>query len=225
MNTEARDDVVSVMHRDHAAHRYDVIVDSALQTLKGVRPEDVVTQRARGHELLAVLAEYSIDVIGVEMETRGAILFTLRRGIIVQYPGLDGFKVIGLSKGGSHLPIPGNPETDPRDVLKRYLEEGVAEATIADKLEDEEARRRQERTDELRAGDDRIIAAYESLPAEMRDGFRAMLEYLALSERRSAAGFHMGGPPVANMLLRTLDRTERSGMPEFNERAGTSFRW
>jgi hypothetical protein len=207
--------------------RYDELIDKGFSTrTRHVRPEEVVTQRSKGHELITRLDMEGLEVVAVERDDYDRVEFTLRDGVIRQHVGLDGFETQAVSRKGQFHRVGAKKDADPVQVVRLYVDEVVPEAVVANRIEEDEARKRRERDDALKAEDDAIIAAYEGLPADMRTGLKALIAYVALMERRSNRGFQGGGPPIANMLLMNLERAERGAMPEFDPRnAGRAFHW
>lgn len=205
---------------------YDAIIDEGVGEYgRHVRPEERVTQRSMGHDLIARIASGGLEVTAIKSDPYDRVDFTMRNGVIRQLVGDEGFEAQPRTRKGQLYKVMGRAE-DAEGIVRIYVEEVVPEAIVATRIEDEEDRKRQERTDALKAEEDAVIAAYEALPEEMRAGFKAMLAYVALVERRSNNGFHRGGPPIANMLLMNIERTESHGMPEFDPRhAGRGFHW
>lgn len=206
--------------------RYDAIIDEGVGKYgRHVRPEDRVTQRSMGHDLIARIASEGLEVTAIDRDPYDRVDFTMRSGVIRQMVGDDGFEVQPRTRKGQLYKVMGSA-VDAEGIVRMYVDEVVPEAIVATRLEEDDDRKRRERTDALKAEDDAIIAAYEGLPEEMRKGFKAMLGYVALMERRNNRGFHGGGPPIANMLLMNIDRAESGGMPDFDpSHAGRAFHW
>ena len=207
--------------------RYDAIIDSGFSTRsRHVKPEEFVTQRSKGHELITRIGMEGLDVIAIDRDVYDRVEFRLRDGVIRQQVGIDGFEAQAVSRKGQFYKVGAKTTADPVEIVSIYVNDVLPQAVVANRVEEDEARRRQERDDALKADEDAIIAAYEGLPEEMRAGCKAMLAYIALAERRSNQRFHGGGPPIANMLLMNLERAEKGDMPDFDPRtAGRGFRW
>lgn len=224
--TNADGAVVPALDAGTLRSRYDAIVDGDTgDRSRHVRPEDLVAQRSQGHDLIERLSTEGVDVTDVARNTYGDIEFTMRDGFIRQLLGLDGFETQARSRKGQRYRAKGSTK-DPAEILRTYIDVIVPEAAEVTRIEDEKDRQDEERNNAMKADDDAIIALYEGLSEEMRAGFKALLGYVALAERRNNRGFHMSGPPIANMLLMNLERTEKGGLPEFDPRhAGRGFHW
>lgn len=130
----------------------------------------------------------------------------------------------------------GEPTHDVETMIKTYFDEVLPSIEVEKALRASREKERREAADRRRTRDADIVAAYEALPVEMREGFRTMIAYIALGERRSGSwderGHHdgphmhfMGGPfggpfghmkhmpPIATMLLHKLDMLEKEEKP------------
>lgn len=206
--------------------QYDALIDIVPRHVyRAFKPEDLIVQRAKGHELLEILATVGIEVVDIVRDAYDTVNFDLAHGSIKQHVGTGGFDVVARTGAGRLVSIHGPEIHEPGDAMRRYADEAVPEATVGTRVEQREAAERQAVIDKRRAEEDAIVAAYEGLPTEMRDGLKAMIAYLALAERRSNQGFHKMGPPLANMLLWQLQGAEK-GLPAFDEkRDGSTFHW
>jgi hypothetical protein len=171
------------------------------------------------------------------VETPDAVVVQNRDGSLRTRIRIDG------KTGGWAGPV----VTDANGAIAQYFDEVLPAVKVERALQ---TRAREEREQAERRRNTResgIVAAYEALPIEMRDGFKAMLAYISLGEERMSRGdwrrprrdrhhddmpfghpfdgpfghpfaFHPKHmPPIATMLLRELDMIERADAADRTE--------
>lgn len=195
--------------------------------IQGLLDRDVVIERVRQGDKVD-----SLDVV-----TPDAALVQNRDGSMRTHIRIDG-------KAGDWV---GNGVTGADAALAQYFDEVLPAVKVERALQTKarEEREQAQRRRSTRESD--IVAAYEALPAEMRDGFKAMLAYISLGEERMSRGdwrrsrrerhhddmpyglpfdgpfghplgFHPKHmPPIATMLLCELDMIESADSADGRE--------
>lgn len=216
---------------------YDALADDLEEAEDLVRGAWKAEDRAQGRALIQGLLDRGVVIERVgQGETVDTLDVTTPDGAVVLHR--DGSMRSRIRIDGKAGGWVGHAVTGADAALAQYFDEVLPAVKVerAVRTKAREQREQAERRRTMREND--IVAAYEALPAEMRDGFKAMLAYISLGEERMSRGdwrrsprerddmpyghpfdgpfghpfgFHPKHmPPIATMLLRELDVIERA---------------